>query len=305
MRIEDVPSPPKAGQQTIIGVDNLDMETVVRPAPVVASALPTDDAATRPSAATRLRRPDAESRLGGPAPLARSSLRPMPAERSRSRLPMLALGGLAAIGLIAVVLGVLILPVAYTQTDGFTRFDAFTGRAEAPAPEVAPAPAPAPQPAPPGDVEAAGVGEGTALADGEPDAEAPTPTPTPEPAKEATPAPRVERTPEPEPASTLPPVDIQGLWLGSIQPSSSSFKLVVLEQKGGDMKGTVDLQDDEGLMQQFEVQGTIDGNGVLTFRGNGKTFTGRVDLATHARANGTCSLRPGGKGFEWSAVHSN
>jgi hypothetical protein len=317
MRIEDVTSPPMS-QQVVIGVDNL--ETLVRPSPVVTSSVVMDDAATRPSAATRLRRPDPESRMGGAGPLARSSLRSMPPPRRRSRIPMLAMGLFGMMGLAALVGGAIALPVLYTQTDGFTSFDLAEIVGDPvvanPEPEVERAPEP-PSPEPgaegaddPGDAQAAGAeGEGAvavaAVGGGSPPAGATPPAPEPR-AKVETPQPKVESKapPAPEPASTLPPIDLQGLWVGSTKPNDKSLKVTVLGQTDGMFEGTVDMQNDEGLFDSFAIQGKVDGGGVLTFRGNGVTFTGRVDPSGQ-RATGTYSLRPGGPSSQWSAVHPN
>jgi hypothetical protein len=102
----------------------------------------------------------------------------------------------------------------------------------------------------------------------------------------------------PEAASTVPPKDIQGLWVGSTT-SQKSFKLTVLGQTEGDFEGTVELQLEDGTFQSLAIQGKVDGSGALSFKGSGATFSGKV---SGRRASGTYSLA-GGPSASWSAVH--
>lgn len=337
MRIEDVTAPsrdprgrarPRLDDDVEIGGD----ETMVHASPaLMAASVVLDEAATKPSVASRLRRPhEVGDRGPGPAPLSprmvRSSVDPAP---RRSRVPML-LGMMFALLVVVGIgaAGVVIVPVMYAQTDGFTNFAMLTGGSPAPAPAPAPSPVPAPAPQP---IEApAPVPVDQVAPEPSGAAPAPTPTPTPSPAPAPTPAPTAtprpqpapepivasaapvprpapvvapppapEPAPAPVPTSTVPPANIQGLWVGATG-NNRSFKLTVLGQTEGDFEGTVELQLEDGTFSSWAIQGRVDGAGTMSFRGGTATFSGKVN---GRRAAGKFSLASGTPETSWSAVH--
>jgi hypothetical protein len=324
MRIEDVTGPP---MKSFSAVDSRD-DTVALPADQLQAVL--DEGATAPSAAMRMRSPSpadgpslrgaldkGETEIRRPPMALSPSARPTvskPPPRRRSWLGILVVAvflfgvGVAVLGVGAVALG-----YGTTSSGWLSQVsEQLAVLLEPPVPAPKPPPvtppqreAPAPQPPPPAPEEVAPPSAPTPVP--EPVAvnpTAPTPTPVPAPTRPTptvTPSPPPAPQPVPEPpVAGPPPVDVKGLWVGSTG-NGQSFKLTVLEQKGADFKGTVEVSLEDGTFKSLDISGQADGSGALNFKGSGGSFTGKVS-PDGRKATGSFTLN-GGSAVSWSVVH--